>query len=47
MCAQLCLVEHVDLHEIADGGHYFLRTRPADAARAVLLGADLLAVSSR
>jgi amino acid adenylation domain-containing protein len=41
------LVEHVDLHELADGGHYFLRTRPAEAARAVLLGAELLAVSSR
>ncbi|MEU7304330.1 amino acid adenylation domain-containing protein [Streptomyces sp. NPDC007206] len=32
----LLLAEHVDLHELADGGHYFLRTRPADAARAVL-----------
>lgn len=30
------LAEHVDLHELADGGHYFLRTRPAEAAHAVL-----------
>ena len=30
------LATRVDLHELADGGHYFLRTRPADAARAVL-----------
>ncbi|MGV9249836.1 non-ribosomal peptide synthetase [Streptomyces sp. NPDC003697] len=28
--------DHVDLHELPDGGHYFLRTRPAGAARAVL-----------
>ena len=27
------LAEHVDLHELADGGHYFLRTRPTEAAR--------------
>ena len=40
------LVEHVDLHELPDGGHYFLRTRPADAARVVLLGAELLTTSS-
>jgi len=26
----------VDRHELADGGHYFLRTRPAQAAEAVL-----------
>jgi amino acid adenylation domain-containing protein len=26
----------LDRHEVADGGHYFLRTRPAEAARAVL-----------
>ncbi|MER6736894.1 non-ribosomal peptide synthetase [Streptomyces puniciscabiei] len=32
----LLLAEHVDLHELADGGHHFLRTRPAEAARAVL-----------
>ncbi len=27
----------VDRHELADGGHYFLRTRPAEAAHAVLV----------
>ncbi|OXY92376.1 non-ribosomal peptide synthetase [Streptomyces diastatochromogenes] len=32
----LLLAEHVDLHELADGGHYFTRTRPAEAAQAVL-----------
>ncbi|GHE02803.1 non-ribosomal peptide synthetase [Streptomyces alanosinicus] len=32
----LLLAEHVDLLELADGGHHFLRTRPAEAARAVL-----------
>lgn len=36
------LAEHVDLHELADGGHYFLRTRPAEAAQAVLRAAELL-----
>ena len=40
------LAEHVDLHELADGGHYFPRTRPTEAARAVLRAADLLASSS-
>ncbi|WP_055494770.1 amino acid adenylation domain-containing protein [Streptomyces sp. TP-A0356] len=39
------LAEHVDLHELADGGHYFPRTRPAAAARAVLGAAELLASS--
>ena len=39
------LAEHVDLHELADGGHYFLRTRPTEAARAVLRAAELLASS--
>ena len=39
------LAEHVDLHELADGGHYFLRTRPAEAAQAVLRAADLFASS--
>jgi amino acid adenylation domain-containing protein len=29
------LAEHVDLHELAGGSHYFLRTRPAEAAQAV------------
>ncbi|MGW3499039.1 non-ribosomal peptide synthetase [Streptomyces sp. NPDC001020] len=39
------LAEHVDLHEVADGGHYFLRTRPAEAAQAVLSAAELMASS--
>jgi amino acid adenylation domain-containing protein len=30
------LADQVDLHELTVGGHYFLRTRPAEAARAVL-----------
>jgi amino acid adenylation domain-containing protein len=30
------LATRVDLHELAGGGHYFLRTRPAEAAQAVL-----------
>ncbi|MFD3584561.1 amino acid adenylation domain-containing protein [Streptomyces sp. NPDC058683] len=30
------LADHVDLHELADGGHHFLRTRPAETAQAVL-----------
>jgi surfactin synthase thioesterase subunit len=30
------VAEDVDLQELADGGHYFLRTRPAEAAQAVL-----------
>ena len=34
------LADQVDLHELADGGHYFLRTRPAEAAQAVLHAAD-------
>jgi surfactin synthase thioesterase subunit len=32
----MLLTDHVDLHELPDGGHYFTRTRPAEAARAVL-----------
>ncbi len=36
------LAERVDLHELADGGHYFLRTRPTGAAHAVLHAAGLL-----
>ncbi|MEU6089645.1 amino acid adenylation domain-containing protein [Streptomyces sp. NPDC047085] len=32
----LLLADHVDLHELPDGGHYFPRTRPAEAAQAVL-----------
>ncbi|MFI1165463.1 amino acid adenylation domain-containing protein [Streptomyces sp. NPDC020801] len=39
------LAEQVDLHELPDGGHYFLRTRPAEAAQAVLGAAELLASS--
>ncbi|MCW2872936.1 amino acid adenylation domain-containing protein [Actinacidiphila oryziradicis] len=35
------LAEHVELHELADGGHYFPRTRPAGAAQAVLRAAQL------
>ena len=30
------LAQQVDLHELKDGGHYFLRTRPTEAAQAVL-----------
>jgi surfactin synthase thioesterase subunit len=30
------IADDVDLHEVAGGGHYFLRTRPADTAEAVL-----------
>jgi amino acid adenylation domain-containing protein len=33
------LAKHVDLHELPDGGHYFLRTRPDQAAQAVLRAA--------
>jgi surfactin synthase thioesterase subunit len=39
------LAGHVDLHELADGGHYFIRTRPTEAAKAVLRAAELLASS--
>ncbi|AVH60389.1 MULTISPECIES: non-ribosomal peptide synthetase [Streptomyces] len=34
------LAEQVNLRELADGGHYFLRTRPAEAAQAVLEAAQ-------
>ncbi|MFE3639384.1 thioesterase II family protein, partial [Streptomyces sp. NPDC059169] len=34
------LAERVHLHELPDGGHYFLRTRPAEAAKAVLHAAE-------
>jgi amino acid adenylation domain-containing protein len=37
------LAERVELHELADGGHYFLRTRPDEAARIVRQAAGLLA----
>lgn len=30
------LADQVDVHELGDGGHYFLRTRPTEAADAVL-----------
>jgi amino acid adenylation domain-containing protein len=36
------LAEHVDLHELSDGGHYFMRTRPAQSALAVLRATELL-----
>ena len=37
------LAEHVQLHELAGGGHYFPRTRPVEAAQAVLQSARMLA----
>jgi amino acid adenylation domain-containing protein len=39
------LAEHVELHELTGGGHYFPRTRPAEAGEAVLLSAGMLASS--
>jgi len=39
------LAEHVDLHELADGGHYFLRTRPTQAVQAVLGAVESLTTS--
>jgi amino acid adenylation domain-containing protein len=36
------LAEHVELYELAAGGHYFPRTRPADAGEAVLQSAGML-----
>jgi hypothetical protein len=33
----------VELHELAKGGHYFPRTQPAEAARAVSRAVELLA----
>ncbi|MER6031488.1 amino acid adenylation domain-containing protein [Streptomyces sp. NPDC001851] len=41
----LLLAEHVDLYELAEGGHYFLRARPAEAAQAVLSAVVPLASS--
>jgi surfactin synthase thioesterase subunit len=38
--------EHIDLQELADGGHYFLRTRPAEAAQTVLSAAARSFLSS-
>ncbi|HVL86225.1 MAG TPA: amino acid adenylation domain-containing protein [Pseudonocardia sp.] len=37
------VAEQVELHQLPDGGHYFLRTRPTEAARAVLHAAELVA----
>ncbi|HEV2895733.1 MAG TPA: hypothetical protein VG411_18440, partial [Actinomycetota bacterium] len=37
------VAERVGLHELPDGGHYFPRTRPAEAAQAVRRAAELLA----
>ena len=37
------LAEHVELYELADGGHYFPRTCPAEAGQAVLQSARMLA----
>jgi amino acid adenylation domain-containing protein len=39
------LAERVDLHELPEGGHYFVRTRPTQAAGAVLAAAELFAYS--
>ncbi len=39
------LAEQVELFELADGGHYFLRARPTEAARAVRQAADLSTTS--
>ncbi|MGW1902375.1 non-ribosomal peptide synthetase [Streptomyces hirsutus] len=36
---------HVDLQELAEGGHYFLRSRPSETARTVLRTAELLPAS--
>ena len=37
------VAEHVDLDEIDEGGHYFLRTQPTETAHAVLRGTESLA----
>ncbi|WP_449451405.1 non-ribosomal peptide synthetase [Streptomyces spongiicola] len=39
------LADRVDVHELPDGGHWFLRTRPAEAARTVLRATVLPAPS--
>jgi surfactin synthase thioesterase subunit len=39
------LAEQVDLHELAGGGHYFLRTEPTQAAQVVLRAARVPASS--
>jgi surfactin synthase thioesterase subunit len=40
------LAEDVDLHELADGGHYFLRTRPTKAAQVVRRATESMTFSS-
>jgi surfactin synthase thioesterase subunit len=40
------LAEQVELHELDGGGHYFLRTRPAEAAKAVQQAAEPAAAST-
>lgn len=42
----LLLAGRVDLHELPDGGHYFPRLRPTEAAKAVLTAVEPLASSS-
>jgi pimeloyl-ACP methyl ester carboxylesterase len=37
------LGEHVELHELPDGGHYFPRTRPGETGQAVMQSAVTLA----
>jgi surfactin synthase thioesterase subunit len=37
------LAEHVDLYELPDGGHHFIRSRPAQTAQMVLHAAELFA----
>lgn len=39
------LAERIDLYEFANGGHYLLRTRPAEAAQAVLRTTESLTSS--
>jgi surfactin synthase thioesterase subunit len=39
------LAKRVGLHRLGDGGHYLLRTRPAEAAQAVLRATKLSAFS--
>jgi surfactin synthase thioesterase subunit len=39
------LAKQVDLYQLPDGGHYFVRTRPIQAAQAVLYAAKLFAYS--
>jgi amino acid adenylation domain-containing protein len=39
------LAEQAELHEVPDGGHYFVRTRPTQSAAAVLSAAKLFAYS--